>query len=131
MDKNVSKITPWNNFEVYVILHSYSQTHHRWIWCFLKWALSKNLLNLPMLRLHSSKAQGCKYFWKSSKPCHVGIHWKVLTEFSQMSTHLPGFQTFSVFLHHFVLGKLATSSTRVKKWPNMASWPYWVCWLLL
>ena len=31
-----------------------------------------------------------------------------------MSTHLPGFQSFSAFLHHFVLAELATSSIRVK-----------------
>ena len=31
-----------------------------------------------------------------------------------MSTHLPGFTSFSRFLHHFVLTKLATSSIRVK-----------------
>ena len=31
-----------------------------------------------------------------------------------MSTHIPGFQSFSGFLHHFVLAKLATSSMRVK-----------------
>ena len=30
-----------------------------------------------------------------------------------MSTHLPGFQSFYGFLHHFVLAKLATSSIRV------------------
>ena len=32
-----------------------------------------------------------------------------------MSTHVPGFQSFSggFFLHHFVLAKLATSSIRV------------------
>ena len=51
---------------------------------------------------------------KRSKPCHVGIHWIVLTEYSQMSTHLPGFQSFLRFLHHFVLAKLASSSIRVK-----------------
>ena len=31
-----------------------------------------------------------------------------------MNTHLPGFQSFSGILHHFVLAKLATSSLRVK-----------------
>ena len=31
-----------------------------------------------------------------------------------MSTHMPGFQSFSVFLHHFILAKLANSSIRVK-----------------
>ena len=31
-----------------------------------------------------------------------------------MSTHLPGFQSFSAFSHHFVLAKLPTTSIRVK-----------------
>ena len=30
-----------------------------------------------------------------------------------MSTHVPGFSYFSDFLPHFVLAKLATSSTKV------------------
>ena len=69
------------------------------------------LLTLPMLRLIlSSKAKGHKDFWKSSKTFHVGIHLIALTEYSQMSTHLPGFQVFASFLHYFVLAKLATSS---------------------
>ena len=29
-------------------------------------------LTIPMLGLLSAKAQRCKTFWKSSKPCHVG-----------------------------------------------------------
>ena len=41
-------------------------------------------LTLPMLRLLSSKAQGRKDFWKTSKPCLVGIHWKAFVEYSQM-----------------------------------------------
>ena len=32
-------------------------------------------------------------FWKTSKPCHVGIHWIALAEYSQMSSHMPGFQS--------------------------------------
>ena len=31
-----------------------------------------------------------------------------------MSTHMPGFLSFLSFLHHFVLGNLATSIRRVK-----------------
>ena len=54
------------------------------------------------------------FFWKPSKPYHVGIHWMALTEYSQMSTHVPGFQSYSRFLHHFVLAKLATSSIIIK-----------------
>ena len=65
-------------------------------------------------RLLSSKPQGCKDLWKPSKPCHVGIHWRAPTEYSQMSTNVPRFQSFFSFLHHFVLANLATSSIRVK-----------------
>ena len=49
---------------------------------------------------------------KSSKPCHVGIHWKsshwVLSDedpYAMVSVIFQGF-----FLHNFVLAKLATSS---------------------
>ena len=63
------------------------------------------LLTLPIM----SKSTMMQIF----KPCHVGIHWIVLAEFSQMSTHVPGFQSFLRFLHHFVLAKLATTSIRV------------------
>ena len=31
---------------------------------------------------------------KSSKSCHLGIHWKALAEYSQTSTYLPWFQRF-------------------------------------
>ena len=51
-------------------------------------------LTLSMLRLLSFKAQESKYLGKLSKPCHVGIHWIALAEYSQMSTHVPGFQPF-------------------------------------
>ena len=37
-----------------------------------------------------------------------------LTEYFQMSTHVPGFQLFSASLHHFVLTKSATSSITAK-----------------
>ena len=40
------------------------------------------MLTLPVLRLFLSKVQGHKYFWKTSKPFHVGIHWKALAEYS-------------------------------------------------
>ena len=61
----------------------------------------------------SSKAQECKILEKPLKPCRLGIHLRALAEYSQMSTHLPGFQYFFFFLHLFVLAKLATSSMRV------------------
>ena len=71
-------------------------------------------LTLPMLRLLSSQEQGCKDYWKWSKPCHVGIHWNALSEYSQMSTNEPRFQSFFMFfLYHFVVAKLATSNIRI------------------
>ena len=54
----------------------------------------KCLLTPPMLRLFSSKAQGRWELWKPSKLYLVGIHWITLTEYSQMSTHVPGFPSF-------------------------------------
>ena len=57
------------------------------------WLQSQDyILTLLMLRLLSSKAQGCKYFWKTPKPCHIGTHWIGLAEHFLMSTNLPGFQ---------------------------------------
>ena len=66
-----------------------------------------------MLRLLSPKAQGRKDFRKPSKPSHVSVQRVALAEDSQMSTHVPGFQSFFRFLHHFLLAKLATASIRV------------------
>ena len=77
--------------------------------------LTEYPLTLTMLRLLSSKAQECKDFWKTSKPCHVGIHWIALTEYSQMSTHVPGFQSFHSFFVSLWIGQtIATSSLSVK-----------------
>ena len=47
---------------------------------------------------------------------HVSSHWIALAEYSQMSTHKPGFQSFfKVFLASFCVGPiLATTSIRVK-----------------
>ena len=35
---------------------------------------------LPMLRLRSSKGQGCKVFFKPFKPCHAVIYWIALAK---------------------------------------------------
>ena len=40
--------------------------------------------------------------------------YSALADYSQMSTHMPGFQSFFSFLHHFVLAKLATTSVGVE-----------------
>ena len=70
-------------------------------------------LTLPMPSLSFLQSTRTHNLWKASKPCHVGIHWIALHEYSQMSTHLPGFQSFFRFLYHFVLAKSA-NSIRVK-----------------
>ena len=67
-----------------------------------------NLSNAKATLVQSTRTQ------RSSKPCHFGIHRIALAENSQMITHVPVFQSFYSFLHHFVLAKLATSSRRVK-----------------
>ena len=56
----------------------------------------RNVLTLPVVRLLSSKER--IHFWKPSKPCHVGIHSIALAEYSQMSSHVPWFQSFVRFL---------------------------------
>ena len=66
----------------------------------------ENTLTHSMLRLLSSNAQGSLDFWKPPKPYHVGIHGIALTEYCQINTHVPGFQTFFTLLQYFVLGKL-------------------------
>ena len=43
------------------------------------------------------QSQGRKDFWKPSKPCHVGIYLIALAEYTQMSTNVPGFQSFFSF----------------------------------
>ena len=75
----------------------------------------QHLINPYNAEATFAQAQGCKDLQKPPKPCHYGIHWIALSEHSQMSTHLPGFQSFVRFLHHFVLAKLAISSIRVKE----------------
>ena len=76
-------------------------------------SLSIRRVNPLVLWVFSSKEKWCNFFKKATKHWHVGIHWKGLTEYSQMSTHLPGFPYFFRFFHHFVMDKLATSSIRV------------------
>ena len=56
--------------------------------------------------------QGCKDFLKQSKPCHVGTHSIALTDYSQMSTHVPGFQ---LFIRFFASLRSGQSSIRVKR----------------
>ena len=80
-------------------------------------------LTLPMLRLLLSRAQGRRDFQKPSKPCHIGIHWNALPEYSQMSNHVPGFLLFFLaFLHHIVLAKIAISSIRVNSTNYSHNW---------
>ena len=108
---------------VRMISSCWSHWHTGFLYQYCTWICCTHILplTLQMLGLLTSKAQECKDFWKSIKTCHVGIHWIAHAENSQMSTHVPGFQSFSMFLHPFVLAKLVTSSIRVKESVN-GSW---------
>ena len=56
-----------------------------------------SMLTVSMLKLLLSMAEKCKKFWNPTKTCNVGIHWKALAEYYQMSTHMPRFQSFFSF----------------------------------
>ena len=58
--------------------------------------------------------------YAEANTCHVGIHWIALAEYSLMSTHVSGFQSFFRLLHHFVLATLATRGIRV----NSEDWSH-------
>ena len=51
-----------------------------------------NPFNAEAISFQGTKLQKCL---ELSEPCHVGIHWKALAEYYQMSTNVPGFQSFS------------------------------------
>ena len=78
-------------------------------------ALNHTLLNASNTAATFVQRQGCKDFYKPSKPCHVCIHSTAFREHSQMSTNMPGFHKILGFLRHFILAELATSSIRVKR----------------
>ena len=72
-----------------------------------KHTISLSWLSLKLLRVHSPNAQKRKNLWKTSKPCHVGTHWKALAEYFHMSTHLPGFRWFFRFFALFCFGRIS------------------------
>ena len=53
------------------------------------------------------QSTGRKDFGKPSKPCHVCIHRKALTEYSKMSTHFTGIQSFFRFFASFCIGQIS------------------------
>ena len=46
-------------------------------------------------------------FWKSSKPCRVGMHLIALAQYCQMSTHMPGIQSIFSFFASFCIAKIS------------------------
>ena len=80
------------------------------LWVSNAQAASCSFCNFDMDRFNPSNAgatfiqsTGMQRFFKPSRPFHVCIHWIALAaEYSQMSTHVPGFQSFFRFLHYFV-----------------------------
>ena len=97
----------WTTLDVVVF-----KGDHFWSNAWDSWCRRISDLN-PSTAGAPTKTEGRKYFGKPSNPCHVGIHWIALAEYSQMSIHVPGFQSFLRILHYFVLAKLATSGKRV------------------
>ena len=67
------------NFFAYITQDIVAEKHYCHVFCVR--TMVSELLILPMPRLLSSKAKGCKDFGKASKPCHVGIHWIALAEY--------------------------------------------------
>ena len=71
-------------------------------------------LFLPISSFNPSNAEATfiesimmQSFLKPIKPSHVGIHWITLSEHSQMSNHVPGFQSFFKVLASFCIGKIS------------------------
>ena len=108
--QDIFKATPeeiWSQFHTPVLL--YWQVYHHYLsQRFYQFRILLHVdLTLPMLRLLLSKAQGHKDFWNPSKTCHAGICWIALAEYSQMSTHEPGFQPFLQFFASFCIGQIS------------------------
>ena len=53
-----------------------------------------------------SDAKGADIFGNHLKPYHVGIHWIALAEYSQMSTIMPGFQSFISSFASLCIGQI-------------------------
>ena len=99
---------PGSSLNEWIISHAYMCVWFSWLYSHkqIYACVALEGLTLQMLGLLLSKAQGCKQrFLKPSKPCHVGIHWIALAEFSQMSTHIPRFQSFLKIFASFCIGQ--------------------------
>ena len=72
-----------------------------WLWalkCCAPWFMS-----LDTLVLKSATGRFVKNTY--GKPCHVGIHWVALLEYSQKSTCVPGYQSFFRTFASFCIGQ--------------------------
>ena len=104
---------------ILIVLHIYIVFHLSLVTCTClnitaSTILKPSYFNPPNAEATFIQTTRWKDVWKSSKPCHVGIHYIAHTECFHMYTQMPGFQQFSAFVHHFVLAKLATTSISVK-----------------
>ena len=99
-DLTIVRLAQDSAFIKYIVLCGFFYLDQMICWSFngcLAESWNPLALSLPMQMLLSLKAQGSKNFWKLSLPCHVGIHWIALIEYSQVSAHVPGFQSFLKF----------------------------------
>ena len=75
-------------------------------------------LNASNVKVTFPQRTRVQRFFKTAKPCHIGIHWIALTVYSQIGTNVRGFQLiFQVFCLSLYLAKIATSSIRVNLHP--------------
>ena len=75
-------VTTWQGINLSAFYHTYVLAKLATI------SIQVNPSNVEATFVLSTRTQR---FWKTSKPCHVGIHWIALLEYFHMSTHLPGF----------------------------------------
>ena len=91
--------------------------------CCKSWILVIGVSNFPkcqrVISINPSNAEATfvrskkkrRDFWKPSKPCHVGIHWIALAEYSQ---GLEGFQIYCALdVSSFSIGMVNPSTLRV------------------
>ena len=69
------------------------------------------------------QTQGSRDFCKPSKPCHVCIHKIALTEYAQMSTNIPGFQSFFTIFASFYTGKISHHQHKGYKFISLSALP--------
>ena len=75
--------------------------------------LPKSNMNPSNAKTTFTQSKRHKDFWKTVKPCYVGIHWITRWVLSEEYPCARVSVLFPFFLHHLASGKLTTTSIRV------------------